>query len=115
MSTTSTDWTTYIITTLVTAVGSMIAAIITLTKIIESKYVKEIAELKAHSALLELKTDTEINQLKGLYMESENRREDLAVKLARLEAKSDMLERKSVTCERKSEQVKTRLDELESK
>ena len=111
----STDWTTYIITTLITAVGSMIAAVIALAKIIETKYVREITELKAQSAVCATKTDVEILQLKKLYAESENKREDLAIKLARLETKSDILERKAFNTEIRSEQVKTRLDDLEQK
>ena len=93
------DWTTYIITTLVTAVGSMIAAIIALAKVIETKYVTEIKELKVHYAASEIKTELEISQIREASDKCEKDREELAIRLARLETKSCILDVKIKTLE----------------
>lgn len=120
------DWTTYIITTLITVVGSMITAILFLAKLIESKYVTDIKDLKLCLTNLEIKYDnklelqeTALTQQKLETEECLKDRQDLAVKVAKLESASEWLRKLAHTSEMKSmdrsDLIKARLDELEHK
>lgn len=87
----------YIITTLVTAIGSAIGTILFLAKIIESKYVSEIKEIKAMYEATEISHKEEMTEQKKeisvLKIEAalcQKNREELAIRVARLEAKSQM-------------------------
>lgn len=113
------DWTTYIITTLVTVVGSMITAILFLAKLIESKYVTEIKDLKLCLTNLEIKYDKKLDSQELATEECVKDRQDLAVKVARLESTSNNLQRLAESSEMKSmnraDLIKEQIKELEEK
>lgn len=120
------DWTAYIITTLVTAVGSMIGAIVFLAKLIETKYVIEIKELKALFVNLEIKYDKKLNSqendLTQQRIETEEclkDRQELAIKVAKLESTSNNLQKLARSSELKSmnraDLIKEQIKELEEK
>ena len=120
------DWTVYIITTLVTAVGSMVTAILFLAKLIETKYVTEIKELKALFINLEIKYDKKLNSqendLTQQRIETEEclkDRQELAIKVARLESTSNNLQKLARSSELKSmnraDLIKEQIKELEEK
>ena len=120
------DWTAYIITTLVTAVGSMIGAIVFLAKLIETKYVTEIKELKALFINLEItrkselaNQETKIEEQKIITTKCQEDREALAIRIARLESESNYLKQTAQSNEinsmKRTDLIKTRLEELENK
>lgn len=120
------DWTTYIITTLITALGSVVGAIVFLAKIIENRYVEEIKALKllfinseiSHNAEM-LVQKAEILEGKADAAKCQKEREELAIRVARLESVSDNLKKLARSSEMKSidraDLIKARLEELESK
>lgn len=119
-------WTTYIISTLATVVGSMITAILFLAKLIESKYVTEIKDLKMCLTNLETKYDKKLDEqevkLADQKQETDNcqtERQELAVKVARLESESDNLRRLAQSSEMRSmgraDLLKEQIKGLESK
>lgn len=120
------DWTAYIITTLVTAVGSMIGAIVFLAKLIETKYVTEIKELKGLFINLEItrkseldNQETKIEEQKIITTKCQEDREALAIRVARLESESNYLKQTAQSNEinsmKQTDLIKTRLEELENK
>lgn len=120
------DWTAYIITTLVTAVGSMIGAIVFLAKLIETKYVTEIKELKVLFINLEItrkselaNQETKIEEQKIITTKCQEDREALAIRIARLESESNYLKQTAQSNEinsmKRTDLIKTRLEELENK
>lgn len=126
MSDPASDWSTYIITTLITAVGSMVGAIIFLAKIIETKFVTEIRDLKKCLTDLEVKYDKKLKAQEEAFaeqkLETENclkDRQELAVKVARLESTSDNLQRLARSSEMKSmnrsDLIREQIKELEEK
>lgn len=51
----SPDWTTWIITTIMAGLTTMLGTVVFLAKLIESKYVSEIRELRAEISLMKVK------------------------------------------------------------
>lgn len=78
------DWTSWIIGTLMTVLTAVVGTAITLAKMIESKYQKEVTDL--HKDIAELRVETKICQEDRLA---------LSIRVASLENKNDISEKAS--------------------
>ena len=114
------DWTNYIITTLVTAIGSAIGAILFLAKMIETKYVLEIKGIQAANEAAQTRHEKEMTEQKQEIQRQkiesalcQKNREELAIRIASLEANSRRLEHKNYTNGLEAKHQSDRLDTLE--
>ena len=115
----STDWTNWIITSILGALSTMIATVVFLTKLIESKYIQEIRELKTTFSTFETKAEVKMVQLEDESRICQQDRFKLAVRVAQLESTSNNLERLTKSSEMKSmdraDLIKEQIKELEEK
>lgn len=81
-----TDWTTWIITSIMGALTTVIATVVFLAKLIETKYVQEIRELKDAFSSFEKKAEVKMEHLEEESRICQQDRFKLAVRVAQLEA-----------------------------
>lgn len=97
----------------------MIATVVFLTKLIESKYIQEIRELKTTFSTFETKAEVKMVQLEDESRICQQDRFKLAVRVAQLESTSNNLERLTKSSEMKSmdraDLIKEQIKELEEK
>jgi hypothetical protein len=83
------DWTTWIITTIMAALTTMIGTVVALTKYIQMRFVNEIAKLQADV----IQNRIEFEEFKKVshneYRECQEDRFKLAVRVAQLESKEE--------------------------
>jgi hypothetical protein len=80
------DWSNWIITTLFAALSTMIGTVVALAKMIESKYVQEIRDLKNELTKFESRSSSEIATLKEDSRACQEDRFKLSARVAQLEA-----------------------------
>lgn len=84
------NWTTWIISTIMAALSTMVATVVFLARMIESKYTTEIRDLKLELKEYKVYADNDRHELLVKSEECQKDRYSLAIRVAQLERKVEL-------------------------